>query len=139
MQARHLWFGLVLLLAACGGEAPSYQSTSYAPPATPGGRMCIDQCEKSRDFCRDSCTLDYRACYVDVQKEAQQGYDTYAREHFANHQPIDLFPSDFEHPEACNKDKKHCLSDCEQPYNSCYTGCGGTISVTKSCQFLCFE
>jgi hypothetical protein len=130
---------LLLLLAACGGSAPVYQSTVYTPPATPGGRMCIDQCNKSRDYCRESCDLENRACYNDVQAAAQREYDRYTRQRFASHLSVDMLPSDFEHAEGCNATKKRCYADCLHPYHSCYHECGGTVTVTSSCQFLCFE
>lgn len=135
---KYLCFGILLLLAACD-SAPVYRSTSYALPATPGGRMCVDQCGKSRDYCRESCDLDHRACYNDVQSAAQRDYDNYMRERFADHLPANRWPSDFEHPDACNATKKSCYGDCDRPYNLCYRECGGNVTVTTSCQFLCFE
>lgn len=126
------------MLVACG-NAPTYQNTNYVLPATPGGRLCADQCVKSRDFCRQSCDLDNRACYNDVQAAAQRDYDRYTRERFANRMTVDMLPRDFEHPQDCLAAKKSCLADCVRPYNSCYRSCGGTVTVTTSCQFLCFE
>jgi len=119
--------------------SPAYQGTTYTPPATPGGRMCVDQCNKARDYCQESCGLDYRACYNNVQAAAQRDYDNYTRERFTDNLPLSMMPSDFEHPETCNAEKKHCSSDCTRPYNSCYRSCGGAVTVTTSCQFLCFE
>jgi len=96
MRVRKLCCGILLLLVACAGGEPVSQSTSYILPATPGGRMCVDQCNKSRDYCQESCTLDYRACYNDIQASAQHAYDA-------------------------------------------YSDCGGSVIVTSSCRFLCFE
>ena len=140
MKMKYLCCALFLLLAACGGApmTPAAQGIAYTPPATPGGRMCIDQCNKARDYCQESCTLDYRACYNDMQAGAQRDYDSYTRERFTDNLPLSMMPSDFEHPEKCNKEKKNCSSDCAQPYNSCYRSCGGAVTVTTSCQFLCF-
>jgi hypothetical protein len=101
--------------------------------------MCTDQCKKAREYCSESCDLDYRACYNDIQKDAQQNYDIYVRDRFSSHLSVDLLPSDFEHPDLCNAEKKHCLTDCDHPYNACYTSCGGTVTTTTSCTFLCFE
>jgi hypothetical protein len=131
----------LFVLGACGtnATAPTYQNTSYILPASPGGRMCVDQCKKARDYCSESCSLDYRACYNDMQSTAQNEYDHYVRDRFINNTPTELLPSDFEHPEKCNSEKKHCLADCGKPYNACYTTCGGSVSTTSSCQFLCFE
>jgi hypothetical protein len=141
MQIKYLWCAVFLMLAACGGQpsAPVYQGVSYVPPATPGGRMCVDQCNKARDYCQESCGLDYRACYNDVQAAAQRDYDSYVRAHFANPSSLSMVPSSFEHPEACNAQKKSCTADCTRPYDECYRSCGGAVTVTTSCQFLCFE
>ena len=140
MGIRNFWCLFFLMLAACGGgAAPAYHSIVYTPPATPGGRMCMDQCNKARDYCQESCSLDYRACYNNVQAAAQIDYDKYASEHFSGHLPSTMMPSDFEHPAACNAERKKCFADCTRPYDSCYRSCGGTVTVTTSCQFLCFE
>ena len=141
MNPKHLLCLCLLMLSACGDAAMSraYRETTYTPPPTPGGRMCMDQCREARDYCRESCNLDYRACYNDVQAAAQVEYDKYTRQRFYDHQPVTMMPSDFEHPEACNSEKKSCFADCTHPYNSCYRACGGTVTVTSSCQFLCFE
>ena len=126
------------LLAACR-DGPVYQNTSYALPTTPGGRMCATQCSEARDYCHQTCDLDNRACYNNVQSAAEADYDRYARERFQSHLGVDRLPSDFEHPEACIAAKKSCNADCDRPYNSCYRDCGGQVTVTTSCQFLCFE
>ena len=138
MNMKYLVCLGLLMLAACG-VAPAYQGTQYTPPATPGGRMCMEQCNQARDYCQESCTLDYRACYNNVQAGAQSEYDKYTAERFADRTPVTLMPSDFERPEVCNAEKKKCFADCVHPYDLCYRSCGGTVTVTTSCQFLCFE
>jgi hypothetical protein len=143
MVLRHLVLGLVFALAACGGsssvETPATQSLAYTLPATPGGRMCVNQCNQARDFCQQTCDYDIRSCYYEIQKAAQRDYDTYMRDQFARHAPAIMLPSDFEHPEACMDVKKNCLAECDGPYNECYRGCGGVVSTTSSCQYLCFK
>ena len=139
MPLKPFLCGLLLLLTACGGGAPSYQTTTYTLPKTPGGRLCATQCAEARDYCRESCALDVRACYNDMQSKAQQDYDLYTRAHFADRKSIKLLPSDFEHPEACVAEKKTCIGTCIKPYNACYTSCGGVVTTTSYCQFLCFE
>jgi len=132
---------LVFLLSACGeGAAPSPTFYSYAPPLTPGGVMCVDQCRQSHDYCGEACGLDYRSCINDVQAMGQQAFDRYAQESFNAHLPIDKNPSDFEHSSACVADRKNCLADCDTPYNACYKSCGGKVTdlLQPSCQFLCF-
>lgn len=128
--------GLMLALAACS-DAPT-GTTAYTRPATKGGRMCVLQCSKSRGYCGESCALDYRACYSDMQATAQKEYDAYVQHQVATHQGIDLQPHDFEHHADCDAAKKHCEADCDGPYNRCYNSCGGTVTVPDDC-FFCFE
>ena len=141
MKIRLFLCTVFFMLAGCGGgdAPPAYHHVSYVLPATPGGRLCTQQCDMSRDYCAESCHLDHRSCINDVQMAAQRNYDAYARSHYGNQGALVLLPSDFEHPQACNAQKKHCLADCEKPYNACFASCGGSVSVTTSCQFLCFE
>jgi len=138
MYKEYLWCGLFLMLTACT-TAPAYQSIKYTLPPTPGGRLCVNQCDQARDYCKQSCDLDYRACYNNVQMAAQRDYDRYTNQHFADPKAIKMLPSQFEHPEACNAEKKPCIASCIKPYDACYSSCGGTVTVTSSCQFLCFE
>ena len=125
-------------LAACGG-GPSQAVTSYARPQTPGAVMCIDQCRKSQDYCRENCNLDTRACINNVQANAQQDYDAYVRSRFTARLPVVLTPSSFEHSETCQPEKTSCSNACTSAYNDCYRACGGTVTIQSSCRFLCFE
>ena len=127
-----------MMIAACS-SAPTYKSVTYVRPDTMGGRMCIDQCKKSKEYCNDTCNLDYRACYNQMQIMAQREYDLYAQARLAKHLNIDMMPSDFEKPEKCDDEKKSCSADCESPYNSCYEDCGGKVNTETSCQFMCFN
>ena len=138
MRQKILGYAFLLVLGACS-STPAYHNVTYIPPATPGGRLCMEQCNKSRDYCHQSCDLDNRACFNEVQAAAERDYDHYANTRFGERLPNELLPSDFEHPDACIADKKSCYADCNQPYDSCYKSCGGAVTVTTSCQFLCFE
>ncbi len=139
-MARFLSFLFVLLiLAACGDSTPPPVFTpAYTPPATPGGRLCINQCREAQDFCRQDCGLTHRACIGDVQAKALRDYDAYARDHLTAHLSVDLHPSNFENNNACNAAKAHCEKRCESVYIKCYRNCGGTVTVPDSCQFMCF-
>jgi hypothetical protein len=75
-QSSFFAFLILGLLAACGG--PSYQETVYSLPATPGAHLCATQCTEARDYCRQGCDLENRACYNSVQAKAQEEYDRYA-------------------------------------------------------------
>jgi hypothetical protein len=115
---------LILFLAACSLPELAGQGR-YVPPSRPGGRMCILQCRKALDRCRESCSLKKRSCFVVMQTQALRDYEQYMREQFMGGYPMDLHASDFERPEKC---EDGCLGGCEEPYNLCYTRCGGEVS-----------
>ena len=65
-------------------------------------------------------------------------YDKYVREQFARHEPLDLHAHDFERGGGCDADKKSCDDKCGSHFRSCYQDCGGEITLTTSCVFMCF-
>ena len=124
------------MLAACAGTA--VESFTMSPPETPGGRQCTIQCQSARDYCEQGCTLETRACYGNIQEQALLDYDKYVREQVMARAPTDLHASDFERHGSCDSDKKSCTDRCANHYRSCYQDCGGEITTTTSCVFLCF-
>lgn len=131
--------GLCGLLACSSTSSPVAQKTySYDAPSTPGVRMCINQCREAGGYCKQDCDLGYRQCIGGIQKQALADYDKYTREQFAAHQSIDLLPRDFERTAPCDAEKKSCMDSCENHYQSCYQSCGGVVTTTTSCQYLCF-
>jgi hypothetical protein len=138
MRTALFFFGLILALAACG-DVPAFTQSTYTPPVSSGGLMCITQCGKSHSYCGWSCDLDYRSCVIDVQGAAQREYDVYATYRLAHQAPVDLLPEDFEHPEKCMADKKSCQAACDRPYDTCYSSCGGTVTPPDACSFMCAE
>lgn len=126
---------LIALLAACGTATEVVRMT---PPATPGGRMCLNQCRTAEDFCKQGCDLEERQCITRVQQQAMQDYDQYVRAQFANHAALEFRASDFERAGGCDKVKARCTKKCDQTYQLCFQDCGGSVNVTSSCQFLCF-
>jgi hypothetical protein len=129
MRALLFCCGLVLVLSACGGDKTSPVPTAYSLPQSKGGKLCAEQCSKSRNYCGWSCDLDYRACYIDLQEAAQKRYEQYADARLTANQTVDKMPGDFLHPAACDAAKKSCKADCDGPYNACYSSCGGTITT----------
>ncbi len=125
---------LCLFLSACGKSVPT--APRYELPATPGGRMCVHQCNEARDRCREKCGLDQRGCTAAMQTQAMKDYEAYAQEQIKMRMPLDLRPSDFERPEKCKPTV--CNEECEKPYQSCYEKCGGKIVATQSCKYFCF-
>lgn len=60
-------FALVLLV---GCKAATYETTYYmSPPSTEEGRVCVAQCQSSKDLCNgqlsstSQCQYEYRACH----------------------------------------------------------------------------
>jgi hypothetical protein len=134
-------FYLLLLLTALpllGACTPAAETVSYTLPPTPGGRMCTHQCVEARDYCIQSCDIKQRQCVMEVQTKAMSDYDTYARDQFSRHEPIDLNPSDFERQTPCTGAHKSCADACDKNYQTCYSNCGGQVNIDSSCQFLCF-
>jgi hypothetical protein len=134
-------FLFVLLLASLAGLdacTPAYESVAYTLPPTAGGRQCARQCLEAQDYCHQTCDIEQRTCVMKVQAQAISDYDKYTREQFFSRQPIELSPSDFERQTPCNNGHRECGAACDRPYQTCYQDCGGTVSVTSSCQFLCF-
>jgi len=126
---------ILIALTACG---PALESATYTLPPTAGGRMCTHQCSEAQDYCHQTCDLKQRQCVTEVQTRALTDYDNYTRAQFFNHEPIELTPSDFERQGPCTKDRNACANDCDRTFQGCYSDCGGTVSMTSSCQFLCF-
>jgi hypothetical protein len=138
MRTGHLihFFSLILLLAACGGAAD--ENMTMTPPATPGGRLCLNQCKIAKDYCVQKCDLNERSCTAKIQVQAMQDYDAYIRQQYTAKATVEFRPSDFERDESCTKPKASCVKDCEKNYRGCFTECGGKINVSTSCQFMCF-
>lgn len=136
MRLMHLLLlAFVAWLSAC---APAAESVSYTLPPTAGGRLCARQCTEAQTYCRQTCDIRQRQCVMKVQAQAMSDYDTYTRQQFSLHQPIELLPSDFERQSSCTNTQKDCAADCDHDYQGCFQECGGQVSKTSSCQFMCF-
>ena len=123
-------------LAACGG-APAAKSYSYTMPDTPGGRLCTNACNSAHDYCKQACEFHGRECARDVQTQALEDYEKYAREQFAAHEPIELHGRDFERMSPCDGTQKSCTDSCESNMRACYEECGVKVELKTSCQFFC--
>jgi hypothetical protein len=110
------FFVCLLALAGCTNEAA--KTYSYTLPSTPGGRLCTNQCVEATEYCHQTCDLHNRQCINDVQTEALRDYDSYTRDQFASHQPIELRPRDFERTAPCDTARKSCMNDCEDHHQS---------------------
>ncbi len=124
MFIRLLLFALILPLVGCQ-TSDLAQKGDYVPPERSGGRMCVLQCRKALNRCKEGCSLSRRACYVKMQTLALKDYEAYTREQFRTRQPADLRMSDFERPKKC--ESTVCKDSCTPPYNICYEKCGGKV------------
>ncbi len=128
----------LLLLASLDACTAATTDVAYTLPPTAGGRMCAHQCLEAQDYCRQSCDIKQRQCVMTVQTRAMDDYDKYTRDQFSRHEAIELRPSDFERQTPCINSRKDCGSICDNHYQTCYQECGGHVTATSSCQFLCF-
>ena len=134
---KRLILAALLCVTACSGDTAAVGYT-LTPPATPGGRLCTTQCSEARDYCGESCDLQYRQCIIQIQSQALHDYDQYTVQQFASHSPIELRVSDFERTSTCDEVKKDCTGLCDRHHRSCYADCGGAVNESTTCQFLCF-
>ena len=125
-----------LALAAC--ERTATESATYTPPDTPGGRYCTSQCSKAHNYCQEDCSLKQRECTTKIQAQALMDYEKYMSDNFLHSNAREARVRDFENLDPCDESFKSCARSCEPPYQSCYENCGGSVSTTTSCQFLCF-
>src|SRR5262249_7239253 len=100
-----------LMLSACTNSA--VETSTFAPPDTPGGRLCTMQCQNAADYCRQSCDLEQRQCVGKIQAQALVDYNAYAREQLLARQEVEFRPSDFERPGSCNEDRQRCSDGCQ--------------------------
>jgi hypothetical protein len=131
-------FLLLAALALLSGCGTAKDVTNYALPPTAGGRLCSHECLEAQDYCHRTCDIRKRLCVNDAQARAIEDYDKYTREQYAQHLPIELTPRDFERQKTCVTDRTDCGLLCDRHYDGCFQDCGGRISVTSSCQYLCF-
>jgi hypothetical protein len=129
---------LVLVFALAGCEPAANVTNFVPPPPSRGADMCLNACRQGEDYCLEGCDLAQRSCTQKIQEQAMQDYDKYTREQFAEGGDIDLYPHDFERLAPCNKARTQCASDCENDYKACYSGCGGKVFTTTTCQVLCY-
>ena len=129
---------LLLALCACAAREEATTTYTFEPVETPGGALCVGECGDARNYCEEACDYANRACTRDVQVQALQDYEAYARAQFEAHEPIELRASDFERMKPCDDAKKSCLANCSDHYRMCYQNCGGKVTATTSCQSYCF-
>ncbi len=129
---------VILVLTVVLGSCEATTTSTYVPPKTLGGEMCLNNCREAKNYCAQGCDLSQRGCVQVIETQALKDYDKYTRETFAQGGPIDLFPSDFERFGNCTATHDQCLNVCKDELQICYDGCGGTIDRSTSCTFFCY-
>lgn len=129
-----------ILLTGCGPvivEPPQpvmQTDTSYVPPKSSGGLMCISACEMARSQCKQTQDMNVYAC----QRQAHRDYEhckiqwDREREEGKHHTFLDKVLTSCE-LQTCNPD----YSSCDQGYTACYQNCGGKIITNSHCVANC--
>ncbi len=76
-----LWLKRSLLLAAvaalAGCATPQYATqTSYTPPQTAKGLICVAQCQDSLKQCQNSCSAARQSCIAHIGPAARAAFDS---------------------------------------------------------------
>ncbi|PWC33856.1 agenet domain-containing protein [Azospirillum sp. TSO35-2] len=130
-----LCFAVLSLLSACG---PVYETQySLTPPTSAEGRLCVSQCQQTRNFCRQNCGMSQQACVNDARSRALYEYQAYVNRQTAEKKPIKKSVSDFDHSSySCGTNS--CESRCEADYRDCFGGsCGGRVTSKRVCTAFC--
>lgn len=82
---RQTMAAVLVLVALSGCAGPRYQTVAhYEPPADPQGRACLDRCPRTLQDCQDRCRVNYQACLVEQEPEAQAHYEELLRRYEAD-------------------------------------------------------
>ena len=131
-----LCLAVMALLSACG---PVYETQySLIPPASAEGRLCVNQCQQNRNFCRQNCGMMQQACVNEARSRALYEYQAYVNRRNAEKQPIKKSVSDFDRSYSCGNSS--CEARCEADYRDCFGGsCGGQVLAKTVCTAFCDE
>ncbi len=131
-----LCLAVMALLSACG---PVYETQySLIPPASAEGRLCVNQCQQNRNFCRQNCGMMQQACVNEARSRALYEYQAYVNRRNAEKQPIKKSVSDFDRSYSCGNSS--CEARCEADYRDCFGGsCGGQVVAKTVCTAFCDE
>lgn len=129
-----LCLAVMALLSACG---PVYETQySLIPPTSAEGRLCVNQCQQNRNFCRQNCGLNQQACVNEARSRALYDYQAYVNRQQAEKKPIKKSVSDFDRSYSCGNSS--CEARCEADYRDCFGGsCGGQVIARTVCTAFC--
>ncbi|AWU93083.1 hypothetical protein [Azospirillum ramasamyi] len=129
-----LCLAVMALLSACG---PVYETQySLIPPGSAEGRLCVNQCQQNRNFCRQNCSLTQQACVNEARSRALYEYQAYVNRQQAEKKPIKKTVSNFDRSYSCGNSS--CEPRCEADYRDCFGGsCGGQVIARSVCTAFC--
>lgn len=129
-----LCLAVIALLSACG---PVYETQySLIPPSSAEGRLCVNQCQQNRNFCRQNCGLNQQACVNEARSRALYEYQAYVNRQQAEKKPVKKSVSDFDRSYSCGNSS--CEARCEADYRDCFGGsCGGQVIARTVCTAFC--
>lgn len=129
-----LCLAVMALLGACG---PVYETQySLIPPGSAEGRLCVNQCQQNRNFCRQNCSLTQQACVNEARSRALYEYQAYVNRQQAEKKPIKKTVSNFDRSYSCGNSS--CETRCEADYRDCFGGsCGGQVIARSVCTAFC--
>ena len=103
----------VLLAAGCG---PRIQYV-YTPPASAEGRVCTSQCANAQQQCHSQQNASHQNC--------ERQHDAAMRSYRACQEAKG---KNCQSPPSCYSPSR---SECDNPYNACFTNCGGRIEAVQ--------
>ncbi|GLR80440.1 hypothetical protein HUE56_20730 [Azospirillum oryzae] len=129
-----LCLAVMALLSACG---PVYETQySLVPPSSAEGRLCVNQCQQNRNYCRQNCGMSQQACVNEARSRALYEYQSYVNRQQAEKKPIKKSVSDFDRSYSCGNSS--CEARCEADYRDCFGGsCGGQVIAKRVCTAFC--
>ena len=132
MRTRIICFAIgvvgILILSGC---APRYQPRpSYTPPDSHMGRMCVANCQNSKNQCKQIRQMQRNQSRMQIdqcEKNAQINY-----RNCVNAGNVGCYRAD------CSYLQNSVMtSDCQGDYDVCYQNCGGRIDWREVCVANC--
>ncbi|BAI71243.1 hypothetical protein AZL_006050 [Azospirillum sp. B510] len=129
-----LCLAVMALLSACG---PIYETQySLIPPTSAEGRLCVNQCQQNRNYCRQNCGMSQQACVNEARSRALYEYQAYVNRQQAEKKPIKKSVGDFDSSYSCGNSS--CEARCDADYRDCFGGsCGGQVIAKTVCTAFC--
>jgi hypothetical protein len=113
---RRITIVLAALTAFAAGCGPTIRYV-YTPPQSAEGRVCTSQCANAQQQCHSQQNASYQNC--------ERQHDAALRNYRACEEAKG---KQCQRPPSCYSPNR---SECDNPYNACFTNCGGTIQAIQ--------